>query len=349
MGFKIQKGINLSHWLSQERTWAKKETFVTEKDIQFIKEKGFDHVRLPIDEEVIWDTNRNFIKPNLECIINCIEWCEKHGLKIIVDLHILRSHHFNAVNGEGEITLWDKQEEQENLINLWLQLSEKISHFSTDFVAYEFMNEPVAPEHEQWNELLAKGIKALRELEPERVILMGSNMWQKTWTYPFFKIPKNDPNFILSFHMYEPILVSHYKAYWMPAEKYEGPIQYPGVTIKDEWIKEHVATDDKKIIDSIEEHNGDYTIERLEKMIDPVLEKAKEYNLPIICSEFGCLPSVERDIRIKYMDEMVKMFQRNNIAYTLWDFKGDFGVMEFDRENDIVTGIDEDMIAVMTQ
>ena len=47
----LGKGTNLAHWLSQtKRTGEKRRLFIEEKDIAYIAELGFDHVRLPIDE-----------------------------------------------------------------------------------------------------------------------------------------------------------------------------------------------------------------------------------------------------------------------------------------------------------
>lgn len=79
--------------------------------------------------------------------------------------------------------------------------SDVLKDYSTDWVAYEFMNEPVADEHEQWNLIIEKVHKALREREP---------------------------NIILSFHYYNPMLLTHHGAFWTPVGRYKGDITYPG-------------------------------------------------------------------------------------------------------------------------
>ena len=116
------------------------------------------------------------------------------------------SHYFNAVN-EGDKaanTLFTSEEAQQGLINLWYQLSDALKDYSTDWVAYEFMNEPVADEHEQWNQLVAKVHKALRDREPQRTLVVGSNRWQGYETMKYLKVPEGDKNIILSFHYYNP-------------------------------------------------------------------------------------------------------------------------------------------------
>ncbi|MBN1781647.1 hypothetical protein JW948_11010, partial [bacterium] len=46
-GFEIMRGVNLSHWLSQDFGWEPKYEYIQEKDIQFIESIGYDHVRIP--------------------------------------------------------------------------------------------------------------------------------------------------------------------------------------------------------------------------------------------------------------------------------------------------------------
>lgn len=70
--------------------------FSGKSDVALIKSLGFDHLRLPIDEEQMWDENGVRHEDAFKLMTNCLDWCEKHQLKAIVDLHILRSHHFNA-------------------------------------------------------------------------------------------------------------------------------------------------------------------------------------------------------------------------------------------------------------
>lgn len=333
MNFELKSGLNLSHWLSQHQEWVKRDCLVTEEDIVYIKSMGFDHVRLPVDEEILWHEDGSPNEESFAYAVSCVEWCEKHGLRIILDMHILRSHHFNAANDEGAMILWDEPAEQDKMMDLWDEISKRFRHFGNDLLAYEFMNEPVAPQHEQWNDLLNRGIHFLRSLEPERVLVAGSNMWQKTWTYPFFELPENDPNIILSFHVYEPILFTHYKADWLPSKVYEGPIQYPGQSITEEWTGQYLAGADERVVEFVDEENGFFDKAVLEERLQPVLEKAKHYNLPLLCSEFGCLKTMSRQMRMQFFQDLISLFRKYGIAHTMWEYKADFGIADFDNQS----------------
>ncbi|MBK8280074.1 MAG: cellulase family glycosylhydrolase [Saprospiraceae bacterium] len=51
------------------------------------------------------------------------------------------------------------------------------------------MNEPVADDPEQWNHLIARAVSVLRDLEPNRTIVIGSNRWQSAQTFDQLKVP----------------------------------------------------------------------------------------------------------------------------------------------------------------
>lgn len=232
--FRIKRGTNVSHWLSQsEERGEARLKHIQEDDFARLDSLGFDFVRLPIDEVQFWDENGNKIPEAWELMHNAINWAEKHHLRTIVDLHIIRSHYFNAVNeGDKEAnTLFTSEKAQQDLINMWYQLSDDLKGYSVDSVAYEFMNEPVADDHEQWNQLIAKVHKALREREPNRTLVIGSNRWQGHETMKYLKVPEGDKNIILSFHYYNPMILTHYGAWWAPIGKYTGKVNYPGILV----------------------------------------------------------------------------------------------------------------------
>ena len=54
--FTIKRGTNLSHWLSQSNVRGEaRRNHIQEDDFARLEELGFDHVRIPIDEEQFWD------------------------------------------------------------------------------------------------------------------------------------------------------------------------------------------------------------------------------------------------------------------------------------------------------
>ena len=326
--FRIKRGTNVSHWLSQnnEDRGEARRLHIQEDDFARLDSLGFDFVRLPIDEVQFWDEDGNKLPEAWELMTNAINWAEKHHLRTIVDLHIIRSHYFNAVNegGGNANTLFTSEKAQQDLINMWYQLSDVLKGYSVDSVAYEFMNEPVAEDHEQWNQLIAKVHKALREREPQRTLVIGSNMWQSYGTIKYLKVPENDKNIILSFHYYNPMILTHYGAWWTPLGKYTGKVNYPGVLVSKE---DYDAASDsvKAVIDENKFTTEEWNIDRIRADFKDAIEAAKKYNLQLFCGEWGVYEPVDRELAYKWTKDMLTVFDEFNIAWTTWCYDADFG------------------------
>ena len=332
--FRIKRGTNVSHWLSQsEQRGEARRLHIQEDDFARLKELGFDFVRIPIDEVQFWDEEGNKLPEAWDLLKNALDWSRKYDLRAIVDLHIIRSHYFNAVNEDDKAanTLFTSDEAQEGLINLWRQLSEFLKDRSNDWVAYEFMNEPVAPEHEQWNQLVAKVHKALRELEPQRTLVIGSNMWQGHETMKYLKVPEGDKNIILSFHYYNPMLLTHYGAWWSPlCAAYKGKVNYPGVLVS----KEDFDAAPAAIKDQLKPYTEEvWNIDKIREQFKDAIEAAKKYDLQLFCGEWGVYEPVDRELAYNWYRDMLTVFDEYNIAWTTWCYDADFGFWDQQRHS----------------
>lgn len=348
-GFKINRGVNLSHWLSQDFGWAPKYTYIQENDIKFIKGLGYDHVRIPIDEKEMWDSSGQAIQIAFDYLTKCLDWCKKYDLQAIVDLHVIRSHHFNASNEGLNNTLWVDTIAQNKFLGLWKDLSASLHTYPNDKVAYEILNEAVAPEHDDWNRLLNKAIKQIRSQEPERVLIIGGNVWQIPDNLPFLKIPENDRNIILSFHTYQPLAFTHYTANWTPIKDYAGKVHYPGIIVTDEDYKNYVDTTNIPLVNQLKDAREHYDKNKLFEIYKPAIDFAKSKNLQLYCGEFGCLPSVDKTDRLKFYDDIITVLEENNIAWCNWEYKGDFGIYHFDFETKKSLAPDTALIATLLQ
>ncbi|MCF8381719.1 MAG: glycoside hydrolase family 5 protein [Bacteroidales bacterium] len=321
--FLIKKGVNISHWLSQSnRRGADRELFFTHEDVKLIASFGYDHIRLPIDEEQLWDEDGNREEEAFELLHNAINWSRESDLRIIIDLHIIRSHHFNA-----EIRpLWTDPAEQEKLVNLWMQLSDELKIYPNGFLAYEIMNEAVADDPNDWNKLIALVLSEIRKTEPNRKIVVGSNMWQSVSTFNDLVIPENDENIILSFHFYHPFAFTHHMASWTSLKDYTGPVHYPGMTITEADLAD-VSVD---VANTMREHVKNYNRDSMISDIQMPLNFAREHNLPLYCGEFGCLPTMNLKDMLLWYSDFVSVLEENGVAWANWDYKGSFGIVNGD-------------------
>ena len=326
--FTLRTGVNVSHWLSQsEKRGEERKKQITKADFDKIASMGFDHVRIPVDEVQLWDSQGKKEKEAFALLHKAIVWALAAKLRVIVDLHIIRSHNFI----EKSNPLWSDPAEQQKMVDLWRQLSEELRQYPNDMLAYEIMNEAVADDPEDWNKLLDKVITDIRVKEPNRKIVVGSNRWQIPDTFPVLKIPANDRNIILSFHFYTPLALTHHKASWLPIAEYTGPVNYPGQIVD---TSNYTGLSQPALEYMKNFANGYFTKETLEKSIEPAIKVAKANNLPLYCGEFGIYPTISDDLRLRWYEDVCDIFRKNNIAYCHWCYKGDFPVVNEKGEPD---------------
>jgi endoglucanase len=330
-GFAIHRGTNLSHWLSQDFGWAPRTEWITENDIRYIASLGFDHVRLPVDEIVLWKEDGTPDETAFALLVSALEWIRAAKMRVIVDLHSVRAHHFNASNEGGHNTLWTDPQAQEHFLDLWRQLSARLKKYPNDFLAYEIMNEPTAPDPADWNKLVARSMKVLRALEPDRVIVLGGNMWQIPQMLPLLEVPAGDRNIILSMHTYTPLLLTHHKADWVPApiRYYPGPVAYPGPVVDQATYEKLTAEYPKGQYNFLDNSTDNWGPARLRQEFEPAIARAKALGLQLYCGEFGCLPTVPRAARLAYYRDIVGVFESAGMAWANWEYKGDFGLAEW--------------------
>lgn len=328
--FKLGNGVNVSHWLSQsEARGEARAKQITKADFDSIAAMGFDHVRLPIDEVQLYDENLNRYEDAFALLKNAIEWTLEDNMNIVIDLHVIRSFHFNNENAGGN-TLFEKPGEKERLIAIWKDLQKFLKDYPNDRLAYELLNEAIAPTHEDLNELETRLIDTIRKTEPNRFIVVGSNWQQSPETIQYLKLPKNDKHLIVAFHYYNPLLITHYRAPWTVIKDYTGPVNYPGQLIPDTSFFKNLPNDNLDA-QNLRQLNGVWTKETMYNQIKPAIDKAKEFGVQAYCGEFGVYPNyIDTATRLQWYNDLCEIFRENNISNAHWCYKGDFPIVNAD-------------------
>ena len=176
-GYK--NGVNMGGWLSQcDHSKERYDTFVTEKDFETVKSWGLDHVRIPIDYEVVEDKDGTPIESGHVYIQNAIDWCRKYGLNMILDLH--KTAGFSFDSGEKETGFFESDAYQERFYKLWERLAEKYGKYE-DMLSFELLNEVTDKAYcEPWNRISNECIKRIRKIAPTRKPrIIDIRMWMK--------------------------------------------------------------------------------------------------------------------------------------------------------------------------
>jgi endoglucanase len=204
-----------------------------------------------------------------------------------------------------------------------MHLSEHLWEHSTDRVAYELLNEAVAPDPEDWNRVARMAFNAVRQREPERTIILGSNHFCMPGTFDQLAVP-DDPYCILTFHFYFPILITHYTAPWTKTGAYNGPVSYPGPIITPEALA--AVTDETLAQHLAREHHTYDRAAMVAELAKPLAVRAQTGST-LYCGEFGCYLQTPQPLRVAWYRDFVSVLDEFGIARANWAYKGDFGLL----------------------
>lgn len=333
MRFTVAHGTNISHWLSQsDRRGPERKAFFTRDDVRRIADWGFDHIRLPVDEEQMWDPAARPEPEAFDLLDAALDWCEQAGLKVIVDLHILRSHYFISAQ---EPRLFTDPAEEERFADLWRRLSARLRGRPPARLAYELMNEPVASDPNDWNRVAHAAYRAIRALEPDRTIVLGSNSWNSVDTFDVLDVP-DDPLTILTFHYYHPMLITHYQAnWWADSVLYEGPLQYPGRPIPPEAFAK--LPEDRRA--KLARYNEPCDRNAMIASFAKPLAVARRTGLPLYCGEFGVYERTPQPVRLAWYRDMGSALRELGIGWANWDYKGGFALVKDGKSTGIAEAL----------
>ncbi|MBO5164094.1 MAG: cellulase family glycosylhydrolase [Ruminococcus sp.] len=320
-----QKGVNLGGWLSQaELTEEHCGSFITRGDIEDIRDMGFDHVRLPIDYDLVQNKDGSFIEEGFGYIDRCLEWCGELGLNMILDLHKTAGFSFDV--GEAETGFFRSETLISRFIELWSRFAERYGKFGGR-LAFELLNEVVdEADNDPWMKIAERTVKEIRRYAPDIKILIGGYMNNSVTTVSRIA-PPFDENIIYNFHCYEPLLFTHQGAYWIKGMPEDFRMKYP--ISKSEFMEksDSIAAVIEKFADKIPD--GGFSAEYFEALFADALKTAEERNVMLYCGEYGVIELAEPESAINWYRDIHSVLEKYGIGRALWCYKGkDFGLSD---------------------
>ena len=320
------KGINLGGWLSQhELTEEHINSFIVESDIKKIADTGADHLRLPIDYSII-ENEDGTDKPNgYVQIDNCVKWCQKYGLNMVLDLHKAAGYIFDEADDCKGFFYDDGLKAR--FKKLWDKLSKRYGMYP-DSVAFELLNEVVDIEvSEVWNNLADETIKVVRANAPKSWILIGGPFHNSVTTVKTLRPPVDD-RIVFNFHCYEPLIFTHQAAYWVAGMTDDFRISYP----KDlgEYYKateEVIGSFFGELIKGFDGVMCD--VEFFKRYFSEAVEIAEKYNVPLYCGEYGVIDRADPEGTLNWYKDINAAFNEYGIGRAAWSYKEmDFGITD---------------------
>jgi len=301
----IYRGINLGGWLSQcDYSDERLNEFIKEEDFATIASWKLDHVRIPVDYNVL-DDGRGYEKLDF-----AVEMCRKYGLKMVLDLH--KTAGFSFDKGEAETGFFDSESYQERFYVLWENLARRYGQM-TDLLVFELLNEVTEPRFiDTWNRVSNEAIRRIRQIAPDVIILVGSYWNNSASSVKDLAAPADD-KVIYNFHCYEPIAFTHQGAYWVESLPRDVRVSF----------EESGATE-----------------EYFENLFASAIEKANSHNTPLYCGEYGVIDIATPEDTVKWLKTINAVLEKHGIARALWSYKQ----MDFGASDTRMDGVRDEML-----
>lgn len=322
----FQKGVNLGGWISQFDKYDIEhfDTFITKKDIEYIASLGFDHVRVPVDYNVLEEEDGTDKETGFTYLENCRAWCEEYGLNMVLDLHECFGYSFDPLKKDMDRSKFFYDEAlQERFLNLWKKIATRFKDYQ-DQVAFEPLNEVVLYEvADAWNKVLHKYIKMMREIVPDSYIIVGGVCYNSVTTVELLDVPVDD-KIVYNFHCYEPMVFTHQGAYWVVDMPLDFRVSYPKSL--DEYRKTSKELSEALAGAIFNEGIREIGDGFFDDLFAPAIAKAKKDDVPLYCGEYGVIDLADNADKIRWLSDIHGIFKKYGIGRALWNYKEkDFG------------------------
>jgi endoglucanase len=287
--------------------------FFTEEDVVYLKSLGSTVVRLPLNYRHFENDDQPFhyLEKGFDRLNQALEWCEKHGLYVILDMHAVQGWQntdWHCDNSTRHSLFWQHPHFQERFFALWEEFARRYKGKAV-IAGYNVMNEPVTnapygrfradykPDWAVINQVYRRVVEAIREIDPQHIIFLEGDYFSSQFDG---LEPPFAANLVYSSHNYN-------------AGGF-GPGPYPGIINGEYW-------DRKKQEEVFLDHSG--------------TRFALKYNVPLWVGEFGSAyngPVQEIPDRLRSLDDQLSVYNENGVHWTMWTYK-DIYVMGWVQTN----------------
>ena len=321
-----QKGINLGGWFSQcDHTKDRYDNFIKRDDIKKIKSWGLDHIRLPIDYELLETSSGEIIESGYQRIGSVIEICRAVGLNMILDLHKTCGYSFDE-NYKEKGFFYDPAL-QERFYVLWERIAKRFGD-DEDIVAFELLNEVTEKSYcDIWNKVSNECIRRIRKIAPTVKILVGGYYNNSVEAVKDLDLPY-DKNIIYNFHCYEPLIFTHQGAHWIPTMDTSFRMKFDvPYSEMDKGSKRYLT----QAITGFEGFDPEehLTPAYFEKIFEEAVKVAEERDVPLYCGEYGVIDFVDPEDILKWYKTINPVFEKYGIGRACWTYRSmSFGISD---------------------
>lgn len=299
----------------------------TSEDFKWMVDWGFDYVRLPMaypryikfdtTKDVTPDDVLNFDERKIDEIQELVNKAINAGLHVSLNLHRAPGYCVNAGFNEP-YNLWKDQEALDAFCVHWEMWAARFKNVSSKKISFDLVNEPSWRDNmndqfgerktipgDVYRKVAIAASKAIRKSNPAHLIIADGNDVGST------VIPEiTDLDIAQSCRGYFPHFISHYRAPWVFKNPDDAPKPvWPGVI-----------------------NNQSFGRKNLEELYKPWIDLVKQ-GVGVHCGECGCWKETPHDVFLAWFNDVLDILTQNQIGYALWNFRGDFGLLDSGRKD----------------
>ncbi len=320
----LRHGINISGWFAQvyDPKGYSKEHFqssITAQDIALIKAMGFDHVRLSVNPQPLFQSGHaDQLPPEyLSYLDAAVKMIQDQGLAVILDVH--PDADFKArLEGDDFI---------EQFGDFWRAVARHYSTGDPGMMFFEVLNEPEVRDRFRWAGMQSKLARAIREGAPKHTIIASGARWSASDDLLFLE-PLPDANVIYNFHFYEPAVFTHQGATW--SVNYWHGVKHLAYPSNRESAEKAAAAvpDEVNRLYVLRYGMEHWDAARIDMEIGQAAAWGKRRNVAVMCDEFGVYrEDADPADRAAWLNDVRTSLEKHNMGWTMWDYDGGFGVV----------------------
>jgi endoglucanase len=297
------RGFNLLEKFTDSR-----QSRFREQDFAWMKEWGFDFVRLPLsyrcwsepDPSVWLEMRENVLKE----IDEAVDFGRRHGVHVNLNFHRAPGY---CVNPPGEpLDLWTSRQALEAAAHHWAHFARRYRGIPNHELTFDLLNEPARIEEEVYVRVITRLVEAIRAEDPDRLIVADGLNWGNTPVHGLV-----DLGLAQSTRGYQPMRISHHKASWIQGSDTWPDPQWPLVTSEETpWDKQRLELE----------------------MIRPWKElEAKGIGIHV--GEWGVFRHTPHTVALAWMRDCLGLWKEAGWGWALWNFRGSFGILDSQRDD----------------
>jgi endoglucanase len=302
------RGFNLPELADGRRGHA-----FPESDFQWMQEWGFDFARLPCSYWA-WSSAKDWMtidEAALKPLDQAIELGRQYGIHLNLNLHRIPGY---CVNGRElePFLLFDSprdsmQRALEAALHHWRFLARRYQDVPARQLSFDLLNEPpFMADQSRYVEIARALIAAIREVSPDRLIVAdGADIGQT----PVLGLL--DQGIVQSTRGYQPKMVSHYTATWVPANEFESL--------------------EKPTWPMVDKHGVKWDREKLRAELITRWQPLVERGAPVHVGEWGCFVHTPHDVCLAWMGDMLALWKEAGWGWSMWNLRGGFGIVDSGR------------------